>query len=160
MRDHHMTYNVVITPEASRQMEAAAGWWARERSEEQARQWYAGIRGAVATLAEGPERHPLAAEHADFGHELRELHYGLGRRATHRPMGLGGLRAAKDQFRRALGSPQRKQARSADGPHSPESCLHTYGNARPRIPLAYATGCPIPSLTLRAARSRPAGGAY
>lgn len=84
MRDHHMTYNVVITPEASRQMEAAAGWWARERSEEQARQWYAGIRGAVATLAEWPERHPLAAEHADFGHELRELHYGLGRRATHR----------------------------------------------------------------------------
>ncbi|MCE9604008.1 MAG: type II toxin-antitoxin system RelE/ParE family toxin [Planctomycetia bacterium] len=79
-----MTYTVVVTEQAAREMEDAATWWARERSVEQAERWYAGIRSAVSMLTEMPERCPLAAEHVDFRYALRELYYGLGSRPTHR----------------------------------------------------------------------------
>lgn len=79
-----MTYAVVTTERAAREISDAAAWWAAERSVEQAIRWYDGIRQAIARLADSPEARPLAAEHADFGCKLRELHYGLGSRATHR----------------------------------------------------------------------------
>jgi plasmid stabilization system protein ParE len=79
-----MTYAVVITEQAAREMEDAAEWWARERSAEQAERWYSGIRQAISGLAEQPQRRPLAAENVDFSYELRELHFGLGSRPTHR----------------------------------------------------------------------------
>jgi plasmid stabilization system protein ParE len=60
-----MTYTVVITERAARAMEDSADRWARERSVDQAEHWYLGIRRAIGTLDEAPERHPFAAEHAD-----------------------------------------------------------------------------------------------
>ena len=79
-----MTYTVVISERTAQEIEGATAWWARERSAEQAVRWYQGIRGAIAGLATSPERCPLAAESAAFPFEIRELHYGLGRRPTHR----------------------------------------------------------------------------
>lgn len=79
-----MTYAVVVTEQAAREMEESAAWWARERSVEQAERWYAGIRAAISTLAERPERWPQAAEDGDFPYPVRELHYGVGSHPTHR----------------------------------------------------------------------------
>ena len=48
------------------------------------RRWYAGFSEAIAGLAENPERCPLAPENGRFPYEIREQHYGLGLRPTHR----------------------------------------------------------------------------
>lgn len=79
-----MTYTVVISERAAREIADAAAWWAGERSVDQAERWYDGIRQAIARLADSPDARPLAPEHIAFDRELRELHYGLGSRATHR----------------------------------------------------------------------------
>jgi plasmid stabilization system protein ParE len=51
---------------------------------QQAARWYAGFSDAIAALAQNPERCPLAPENGCFPYEIRELHYGLGSRPTHR----------------------------------------------------------------------------
>lgn len=79
-----MRYIVVTTERAAQEIENAAAWWARERSIEQADRWYQGIRLAIASLADSPERWALADENGSFRYELRELHYGLGSHPTHR----------------------------------------------------------------------------
>ena len=56
-----MTYAVAITEQAAREIEHSATWRARERSVEQAEQWYAGIRDAIVKAAEQPDRYPKAA---------------------------------------------------------------------------------------------------
>jgi plasmid stabilization system protein ParE len=62
-----MTPHLVVTTErAAREIEDAAGWWARERSVEQAERWYQGIRAAIAGLANSPERWAIAAERPWF----------------------------------------------------------------------------------------------
>jgi|LakMenE18May11ns_1017448.scaffolds.fasta_scaffold9495909_2 plasmid stabilization system protein ParE len=79
-----MTYAVAVSEQAARELEDFAAWWARERSVEQSERWYAGIRRAIASLAEQPDRYPKALEDGDFPYPLRELHFGLGSRPTHR----------------------------------------------------------------------------
>jgi plasmid stabilization system protein ParE len=87
-----MTFVVVVTERAARDMEETAAWWARERSAEQAELWYAGIRRALTTLTEHPERCAVAPEQPDFAYPLRELHYGVGSRPTHRAVSSGELK--------------------------------------------------------------------
>jgi plasmid stabilization system protein ParE len=79
-----MIYRVIITQRAERDLRDAAHWWAENRSAEQAARWLDGFNSRLQTLAKQPSRCPLAAESAQFSFELRELHYGLGRRPTHR----------------------------------------------------------------------------
>lgn len=79
-----MSRTVVVTEQAAREIEVIAEWWAHERSVEQAERWYTGIRQAITTLAEQPERCPLATEHLDFHYELREELFGVSSRPTHR----------------------------------------------------------------------------
>lgn len=43
-----------------------------------------GILDAIDGLAEHPQRCPLSPENSKVEHELRELHYGVGSRPTHR----------------------------------------------------------------------------
>ena len=38
-----MSYTVLITPEAERQLRENAEWWAKNRSAEQAERWYDGF---------------------------------------------------------------------------------------------------------------------
>lgn len=77
-------YRVVLTRRAAFDMHHAAEWWATNRSAEQADRRLTGLDERLQTVASSPERYALAPENDEFPFELRELHYGLGRRATHR----------------------------------------------------------------------------
>jgi plasmid stabilization system protein ParE len=79
-----MTYRVVVTRRAERDMHDAAGWWATNRSPEQANRWLSGLERHLQSLSKTPTRYAAAAESDQFPFELRELHYGPGRRSTHR----------------------------------------------------------------------------
>ena len=79
-----MTHRVVLTHRADRELEDAADWWAKHRSTEQAARWYEGFSDAIRSLEENPERCPVAPENGRFPYEIREMHYGLGSRPTHR----------------------------------------------------------------------------
>ena len=79
-----MTYRVLFTRRAERELEGAADWWAANRSPTQAARWYAGFSEAIASLSRKPERCPLASENGRFPFEIRELYFGLGSRPTHR----------------------------------------------------------------------------
>jgi plasmid stabilization system protein ParE len=79
-----MSYTVVVTEQAAREIEEAAAWWASERSAEQADRWYVGIRQAIAGLCDSPERCPIALERDELPYEVRELYYGLRSKPTHR----------------------------------------------------------------------------
>jgi plasmid stabilization system protein ParE len=79
-----MASRVVISQRAERDLQDIAAWWARERSPEQASRWLTGIYEKLRTLRDSAAQWPLAPESQDFVIELRELHYGTGRRATHR----------------------------------------------------------------------------
>ncbi len=79
-----MSFRVVITEQAEREMQAAFNWWAEHRSKRQADQWYAGFAKAIANLSENPLRHRRSRERNRFADEIRDLLFGLGRRVTHR----------------------------------------------------------------------------
>ena len=79
-----MTYEVAITDRAHAEFDGAYAWWAANRSPEQAAKWYNGFSAAIRELARNPDRWPLAREKEQFPFEIRELHYGLGGRPTHR----------------------------------------------------------------------------
>jgi plasmid stabilization system protein ParE len=49
-------------------------------------QWAAGLVAEIEALVENPHRHALAHEADELAIELRELHYGSGRRPTHRAL--------------------------------------------------------------------------
>ena len=79
-----MSIPVIVEAEAIANLISAAKWWAEYRSTEQALRWYDGILAAIETLAESPTRCDLARENPKSKDELRELHFGLGSRPTHR----------------------------------------------------------------------------
>lgn len=79
-----MTYQVFLTEKAHRQLKTAARWWAKHRSVEQAKRWYDGFVKAIDSLEDRPERCQLARENDRVPVDIRELHYGLGHRKTHR----------------------------------------------------------------------------
>jgi plasmid stabilization system protein ParE len=79
-----MSYEVALTERAEAQLDDAFAWWREHRSGEQAARWYNSFADAIAALAENPARHPRSAESATFPYEIRDLHFGLGRRPSHR----------------------------------------------------------------------------
>ena len=79
-----MTRAVVLTARAEREMEDSACWWAEHRSAEQASRWLTGLERLLDTPSARAPGCALAAEAADFRYELREIHFGIGRRPTHR----------------------------------------------------------------------------
>ena len=81
-----MNYSVRILPEAYEALEASAVWWADHRSSDEALRWYDGFIAKLESLDHMPESHPLARENPRVAFELRELHYGLGSRTTHRAL--------------------------------------------------------------------------
>jgi plasmid stabilization system protein ParE len=72
-------FRVIIQPRA--RAEAMEGFrWITERSPTAAARWYAGLRKAVAKLAENPEINPLAEEESEhFGITIRQALYGRRR---------------------------------------------------------------------------------
>jgi len=79
-----VSYDVRLTRKAEQQLNDAVDWWAEHRSAEQASRWHAGIAEAMLSLSINPERCRLARENPSVPIEIRELHYGLGRRPSHR----------------------------------------------------------------------------
>ena len=79
-----MSYDVRLTRKAEQQLNEAVDWWAEHRSAEQAARWHTGIVNAMLSLSVKPERCRLARENRSVPIEIRELHYGLGHRPSHR----------------------------------------------------------------------------
>ena len=73
-----------VLPRAQRQMIESALWWAEHRSALVASRWLSALEFAIRSLADDPDRFPLAAESDTFDFPLRQLSYGLSRRSTHR----------------------------------------------------------------------------
>lgn len=80
-----MTYEVVISRRAERELREAADWYA-QRSPKIADEWYDKFLQSILTLGRNPQRCSLAHESPDFPFELRELLFGSGRRKTHRAL--------------------------------------------------------------------------
>jgi len=81
-----MRYQIVLSPKAEQQLEDNTAWWAENRSPEQAERWFAGFVRSIKSLSQSPDRCPQAAENPEFPFDVRELHYGLGKRSTHRAL--------------------------------------------------------------------------
>jgi plasmid stabilization system protein ParE len=77
-------YRVIIVPRAKRQLLDQALWWARNRSVDQAFNWLEGFEKALKSLADSPDRCATARETDAFESKIRELHYGLRGKPTHR----------------------------------------------------------------------------
>ena len=84
MTNADRVYRVELSEEAVRQAEASARWWAEHRSPEEAARWLDCFLTAVSSLSRHPHARPPAEEDGLFPVELRELHFGLGGRPTHR----------------------------------------------------------------------------
>ena len=78
-----MQYRVIITPEAETDLRKAATYIRRDNPRA-AGAWLKGARQRIKTLAQYPERCPLAPESTSFSEPIRELFYGHGNRGTYR----------------------------------------------------------------------------
>jgi len=82
-----MRYHLKLTDEASDLLFSIANWYAeKSQSLEVATAWYDGFVEELETLEQDPVRGGLAPENPLFDFELRELHYGSGKRVTHRSL--------------------------------------------------------------------------
>ena len=70
-----MTYRVIIQPNAEAELDAAYRY-RYQRAPQAAARWFAGFVEAINSLAEFPERCPLAPENGHFPEEIRQLLYG------------------------------------------------------------------------------------
>ncbi len=75
---------LVITEPADQDIQEAFEWWRDHRSTDEALHWYRRIVVAIDTLRNMPECCPFAPETDLHPLGLRELHFGVGRRPTHR----------------------------------------------------------------------------
>lgn len=79
-----MKYFVFILPQARRDIDRNADWWAEHHSVEQALRWSDAIYDQIASLTEFPESHALSAENDDFPYEIRDKLLGSGPRSSYR----------------------------------------------------------------------------
>jgi plasmid stabilization system protein ParE len=77
-------HKVWISAPAEHDIRAAFEWWRDNRSAEQATRRYIGIRKAISSLRDTPERCAFASETDLRPHGIRQLLFGLRRRPTHR----------------------------------------------------------------------------
>ena len=71
-----MAFRVEINPAAERDAESILEWLMSEHAGETGWRWFARLREAVDSLAEMPERCPIAPESTHYGYTIRELFYG------------------------------------------------------------------------------------
>jgi plasmid stabilization system protein ParE len=79
-----MSLPVELTKRAKQEWDAAYEYWAKHRSEQQAVDWYNAMADTIEGLNDRPEQWPLARENDRTVYELRERHFSVGRRPTHR----------------------------------------------------------------------------
>ncbi len=79
-----MKFRVSILPQAQRDIDRNAVWWADHHSVAQALQWSDAVYDQIETLADCPESHGLSTENDDFPFEIRDKLLGLGPRPSDR----------------------------------------------------------------------------
>ena len=77
-------FQVVITREAEQDIQLNYKWWRDNRSPDQAREWYEKIFVEMQTLQHMPERCSKAPEAIRVGRNIRQFHFTIGHRITHR----------------------------------------------------------------------------
>lgn len=77
-------FKVRITQPAEIDIQRNFEWWRDNRDPEQATEWYESIFPAIQSLAQMPRRCAFAREQDPYPGELRQLQFGIGRKATHR----------------------------------------------------------------------------
>ena len=78
-----MRYAVIVTPDAESDLRKIHRY-IRKQAPLAARAWLKGVRRAMKTLAEAPERVHMAPEAGSFDKPIRELLYGKRNRGTYR----------------------------------------------------------------------------
>jgi plasmid stabilization system protein ParE len=73
-----VAHTITIFPRAMTDIQAVVAW-RRSRSPASAARLHAGLLAAIRSLADNPERCPLADEAADLGVDLRQLLHGRRR---------------------------------------------------------------------------------
>ncbi len=79
-----MTYRVIVLPQARRDIDLNADWWAEHHSVEQALRWSDAVYDPIETLTDFPESNARSAENDDFPYDLRDKLLGLGSRPGYR----------------------------------------------------------------------------
>jgi plasmid stabilization system protein ParE len=74
-----MTFRVETTAAAEQDADAILGWLLSEHAGDTGMRWFLALQDAIASLAEFPERCPVAPESAVFPFEVRHLVYGKTR---------------------------------------------------------------------------------
>ncbi len=77
-------FTVELSDLAEADIQRAFTWWRDNRSSEQAHRWYRAVKRALGTLREIADRCAPAMEANLHPLGLRQLHFGAGRRPTHR----------------------------------------------------------------------------
>lgn len=80
-----MTFEVVITKRAERQLHDATAWYAKQ-APHIVDAWFDGFVNAIVSLGTHPKQQELARENEALPFELRQLLYGFGKRKTHRAL--------------------------------------------------------------------------
>lgn len=78
-----MKYDVVLTENATQQLDEACAWY-DQNAPDIAADWYNAFLDALIHLEDNPEQHGLARESSRFPFQIRELLFGLGKQLTHR----------------------------------------------------------------------------
>ncbi len=71
-----MTFRVETTAQAERDADAILEWLLSQHAGDAGIRWFLALEEAISSLAEFPERCPLAPENASFPFEVRHLLYG------------------------------------------------------------------------------------
>ncbi len=71
-----MTFRVEVTAEAGRDADAIFEWLLSQHAGDTGVRWFIALENAIASLAEFPERCPLAPESSVLPFEVRHLFYG------------------------------------------------------------------------------------
>jgi plasmid stabilization system protein ParE len=77
-------HSVVLDPRVPGKLREIAEWWAENRSPEQAARWLEAIAVAIENIGTNPRGFGLIEESDRFDDEIRQMLFGLGRKATHR----------------------------------------------------------------------------
>lgn len=77
-------FEVRITKPAEDDIQRNFEWWRDNRDSNQAARWYDSIYPAIDSLSQMPRRCSFAREQDMYPGELRQLHFGISRNATHR----------------------------------------------------------------------------
>src|SRR6185312_7024223 len=71
-----MAFRVKQTPEADHDLDVILEWLLAQEAGEAGLRWFRGLRKALTSLSELPERCPIAPERDEFPFEVRQLLYG------------------------------------------------------------------------------------